>query len=98
MELGFIESLRRRWDVLGIDEKGKKKAVDDDPSERIMGHSGGEHQKILMEDDLDAYEGDEGRAARLQIMDGGIVKSVISSAALGTNFFPPPPVAALMCS
>lgn len=96
MELGFIESLRRRWDVLGIDEKGKKKAVDDDPSERIMGHSG-EDQEILMEDDLDAYEGDEGRAARLQIMDGGIVKSVISSAALGTNFFPSP-VAALMCS
>lgn len=81
MELGFIESLRRRWDVLGIDEKGKKKAVDDDPSERIMGH-GGEAQDISMEDDLDAYEGDEGRAARLQIMDGGIVKSVISSAAL----------------
>ena len=28
MELGFVESLRRRWTVLGIDVKGKGKATE----------------------------------------------------------------------
>lgn len=29
MEIGFVESLQRRWDVLGISEgKGKDRAVD----------------------------------------------------------------------
>ena len=28
MELGFVESMRRRWGVLGIEVKGKEKVVD----------------------------------------------------------------------
>lgn len=74
MELGFIEGLRRRWDVLGIeiteDAKGKEKALDmpmdldDDEAEAVVQLTG-------------AMPGDEERKA---IMDGAIVRSVISSA------------------
>jgi U3 small nucleolar RNA-associated protein 6 len=33
MELGFVEGLRRRWDVLGIGEEGKGKEKEKDPVE-----------------------------------------------------------------
>ncbi|KAJ7072541.1 U3 small nucleolar RNA-associated protein 6-domain-containing protein [Mycena amicta] len=54
MELSFMESLRRRWDVLGVDPKGKGR------------------------------QDDEARAA---IMQGGIVKEVISQAVLSSELF-----------
>lgn len=90
MELGFVESLRRRWDVLGInarpDDKGKGKADDlDDPSQRIMG---GRHELEEVEDSVDMDEGVEGAEARREIMQGAIVKSVITSAVQGTGNFP----------
>ncbi|KAJ8077009.1 U3 snoRNP protein [Marasmius tenuissimus] len=79
MELGFIESLRRRWDVLGIDEtqtkpdKGKEKE-----KERLL------DVEILDEDgDLPmttATDEDTAPAARKEIMGGVIVKAAISSA------------------
>jgi U3 small nucleolar RNA-associated protein 6 len=70
MELGFIESLRRRWDVLGINagDKGKGKAHDDDDAEGID----------------EEQDDDTGAASRHEIMQGAIVKSVLSSAVQGT--------------
>jgi U3 small nucleolar RNA-associated protein 6 len=98
MELGFIESLRRRWEVLGISltnagtkgksRKGKGKANEEiDPSEHISaGELEGEELGGKMEIDTEASDldnGDEGMAARRQIMEGAIVKSVMTSAAEG---------------
>ncbi|KAF8904379.1 U3 small nucleolar RNA-associated protein 6-domain-containing protein [Gymnopilus junonius] len=70
MELGFIESLRRRWDVLGIKVSEKREK---DGSGEILGEEekGGETE----------YEGDAGASARREVMEGAIVESVISSAA-----------------
>lgn len=72
MELGFVEGLRRRWDILGIDveaqAKGKEKA-----KEMPLDLEESENQMQVDEDDQDA--------TRRAIMDGAIVKSVISSAA-----------------
>jgi U3 small nucleolar RNA-associated protein 6 len=85
MELGFAEGLRRRWGVLGIDignehqGKGKARAQDEggngdrDHTVRGEGHSRTE---------LDDADGDD--IARKKILDGAIVKSVVSSAAQGT--------------
>lgn len=82
MELGFVESLRRRWSVLGIEVedtkgKGKQRARDTDEDQEMDG-SDVERMKVDAED-----EGDEGEAARRQIMRGAIVMSVMSSAARG---------------
>lgn len=110
MELGFIESLRRRWDVLGISLMGtaqSKKGKDPvDPSEHIQ-IGGGSSERFASEGDgqeeedagvptpssrgrkeddgneFGGLDGDEGAAARRQIMQGGIVKSVMTSAAEG---------------
>lgn len=81
MELGFIESMRRRWDVLGIqidDGKGKQKADDADPSPDL---DEGDHATPAM--DVDEEEDATGYEARKQIMAGAIVKSVITNAARG---------------
>jgi len=81
MELGFIEGLRRRWDVLGIaiaeDGKGKEKAL-----EMPMDLSGEDAEDVveLLQVGGDARSGNED-STRKAIMDGAIVKSVISSAA-----------------
>ncbi|KAL4253463.1 UTP6 family protein [Abortiporus biennis] len=71
MEMGFVESLRRRWDVLGINVgngKGKER------SEDVVDDVEGEHMEV------DAEE-DDGEAAQNEIMQGAIVKSVITNAA-----------------
>ncbi|KAI0044537.1 hypothetical protein FA95DRAFT_1496860 [Auriscalpium vulgare] len=64
MELGFVESLRRRWDLLGIELDGKGKGTSPPPP---------------LDDAVDDEV--EGDAARIEIMNGAIVKSVITSAA-----------------
>ncbi|KII92126.1 hypothetical protein PLICRDRAFT_103628 [Plicaturopsis crispa FD-325 SS-3] len=77
MEMGFVEGLRRRWGILGVDigkGKGKGKSVDTDMD--VLGE-GGDVQR--MEEDADE-EGDQGDAVRREIMEGAIVKSVVSSA------------------
>ncbi|KAJ7874712.1 U3 small nucleolar RNA-associated protein 6-domain-containing protein [Mycena olivaceomarginata] len=67
MELAFIESLRRRWEVLGLEqEKGKG---------REGVHAVPDTQELLAED------GEAGAEARAAIMRGAIVASVIASAA-----------------
>ncbi|KAF8653585.1 hypothetical protein AX16_003863 [Volvariella volvacea WC 439] len=89
MELGFIESLRRRWEVLGIklasneNDKGKDRASEeDDPSAHIMGQDNAS-MTIIDEQANSAQaelEGEEGTVARREIMNGAIVKAVITSA------------------
>lgn len=76
MELGFVEGLRRRWEVLGIkvDLKGKAK---EEPVE--------ENVETMEVDDI---EEDSGEAARREIMNGAIVKTVIANAAKGLYLFP----------
>lgn len=91
MELNFVESLRRRWTVLGIDVKGKGKEVAPTKSKRRNAQgsedeSGLEDENIVEADamEVDAREEiEEDEAARKQIMDGAIVKAVISNAAQG---------------
>lgn len=91
MELGFIESLRRRWDVLGIKvsqeamgkgpkEPAKEIEGDMDTEGRVSGDREAEPEHM----DVDRLDGDEGDSARKEIMEGAIVKSVISSAVEGT--------------
>jgi U3 small nucleolar RNA-associated protein 6 len=78
MELGFIEGLRRRWDVLGIsiseDGKGKEKAT-----EMPMDLDGG--GTVIAEMHDSEAQGSEEDSIRKAVMGGAIVKSVISSAA-----------------
>ncbi|KAF8134593.1 U3 small nucleolar RNA-associated protein 6-domain-containing protein [Boletus edulis] len=88
MELGFIEGMRRRWNVLGINtkdegteaEKGLGIDIDmNDIAEPVVI----DEQRERPPDEVIAAEkgGDEGEAARQAIMDGAIVKSALSSAA-----------------
>ncbi|KAI9067095.1 hypothetical protein FKP32DRAFT_1564309 [Trametes sanguinea] len=89
MELNFVESLRRRWSVLGIDLKGKGKDTGKAKgSGRKTGADSGEDSGLEDEDgaedddmQVDGEEDlDEDEAARKQIMEGAIVKAVISNA------------------
>lgn len=73
MELGFIEGLRRRWDVLGI-EVG---ATDGKAKEMPLDLEGTDAADVSD----NQMQVDDSDATRRAIMDGAIVKSVISSAA-----------------
>ncbi|KAL7281262.1 hypothetical protein ACG7TL_004570 [Trametes sanguinea] len=87
MELNFVESLRRRWSVLGIDLKGKGKdtgkgkgsgrntGAESEDSGLEDGNGAEDDMQVDGEEDLD-----EDEAARKQIMEGAIVKAVISNA------------------
>lgn len=94
MELGFIEGMRRRWNVLGINTKEDERAqvgkgiepdIDMDVDEQTVVI---DEQRENPPDEVIAAEkgGDEGEAARKAIMDGAIVKSALSSAAKGVYF------------
>jgi hypothetical protein len=93
MELGFVESMRRRWEVLGIkvgegDAKGKQKeeaqpdAEGIDPSPDVTAGEG--DTMDVEEENVD----ETGFEARKQIMEGAIVKSVITNAAQGPWYCP----------
>ena len=69
MELGFVEGLRRRWDVLGINVETQAKG---NAKEMPLDLEESENQMLVDEDNRDATRA---------IMEGEIVKSVISSAA-----------------
>jgi U3 small nucleolar RNA-associated protein 6 len=72
LELGFVEALRRRWDVLGI-----SLGDDDDPSPDR------ETQGELVDR---AEEEAMGDTARRAIMDGAIVRQAIDGAAKGEHY------------
>ncbi|KZT26817.1 hypothetical protein NEOLEDRAFT_1155534 [Neolentinus lepideus HHB14362 ss-1] len=88
MEMGWVESVRRRWSVLGLDTKGKVK----EKQRKVIGQVlGGDKEGVgedvgVDEDGMDedgggeAERGDESEEARRQILDGAIVKAVISNA------------------
>ncbi|KAI0633359.1 U3 small nucleolar RNA-associated protein 6-domain-containing protein [Trametes polyzona] len=88
MELNFIESLRRRWSVLGIDVKGKGKETVSTKKRRQPATSGDEsglEDEVVPEEDGMEVDGEveelsEDEAARKQIMEGAIVRAVISNA------------------
>ena len=94
MELGFIEGMRRRWNVLGINTKEDEEAQVSKSVEADMDMDGIDETAIIDEhrerppDEVIAAEkgGDEGEAARKAIMDGAIVKSALSNAAKGVYF------------
>lgn len=74
MEMGFVEGMRRRWTVLGIHEEDHPIAEAETTTEEDMA-------PLTPEEIAAEKGGDEGEKARQAIMDGAIVKSVISSAA-----------------
>lgn len=76
MEIGFVEGMRRRWGVLGIEVKGKNKA------DNVVGEDMDDSKVEQMQTEADG-EGDEAEQARKEIMQGAIVKSVISNAVKG---------------
>lgn len=52
MELGFIESLRRRWDVLGLDDKGKGREQEAEEKEKedteaLLAADGGSQRTVI---------------------------------------------------
>lgn len=97
MEMNFVEGMRRRWTVLGIHEENKPvgedmtmaekhlEPVDEGTGEVLVGEETG----IKPPEQIAAEKGgDEGERAREAIMNGAIVKSVISSAAKGMFHHP----------
>lgn len=76
-EIGFVESMRRRWDVLGINSGRKGKGKEKAQGQVIEGMD-----VEQMQTEADG-EGDEAELARREIMKGAIVKSVMSNAAKG---------------
>lgn len=79
-EVGFVESMRRRWDVLGINSGGKGK--DKEKPQGVVVEGMDEVEVEQMQTEADG-EGDEAELARREIMKGAIVKSVMSNAAKG---------------
>ncbi|CDO69297.1 hypothetical protein BN946_scf184976.g16 [Trametes cinnabarina] len=85
MEMNFVESLRRRWSVLGIDIKGKGKDTEKgdgsrrrNANESSLGDGNAEGDDGMQVDDEEDLDEDE--TARKEIMEGAIVKAVISNA------------------
>lgn len=97
MEMGFVESLRRRWSILGIDVKGKGKDMDagktkgdekqteaDDPWAGL-GEDQAEEDAARMDVDAEDEEVGDDEAARREIMNGAIIRSAISKAVEGAS-------------
>ncbi|KAF9227279.1 hypothetical protein BS17DRAFT_878240 [Gyrodon lividus] len=90
MELSFIEGMRRRWNILGIDTMDNERMVSAGTQAEPDVDIDGTGETIIIDeqgekppDEVVAAEkgGDEGEAARKAIMDGAIVKSALLSAA-----------------
>ena len=71
LEMGFVEAMRRRWDVLGI-------SLDDDDDDEKGDDNDGLGERIDR-----AEEETMGDAARREIMGGAIVRQAIDGAAKG---------------
>jgi hypothetical protein len=74
LELGFVEALRRRWDVLGISLE-----EDDDDDSSPDRETQGERVDRAEEEGM-------GDTARRAIMDGAIVRQAIDGAAKGEQY------------
>ncbi|KAJ6603131.1 U3 small nucleolar RNA-associated protein 6-domain-containing protein [Mycena sp. CBHHK59/15] len=84
MELGFMESLRRRWDVLGLAEKGKGKEAGAGLAEAGAGAGLAEAGAGLAA--AEGLAGDDAGDGRQAILHGAIVQAVIASAVKGVRF------------
>ena len=85
MEMGFVEGLRRRWGVLGIQQE-KEKEGEERVGEGLGVDLGGEGETAMDDAAAPGVEetaGEDGERARQAIMDGAIIKTVISSAIKG---------------
>jgi hypothetical protein len=71
LEMGFVEAVRRRWDVLGI-------SLGDDDDDDNRDHHDGQGERVDR-----AEEEAMGDAARRAIMGGAIVRQAIDSAGKG---------------
>ncbi|TFK54305.1 hypothetical protein OE88DRAFT_1625427 [Heliocybe sulcata] len=86
MEMGWVESVRRRWSVLGLDTKGKgreKRGISRvlaGDSEDVGAGFGLDEDGMDVDGEGEKERGDENEEARRQILDGAIVKAVISNA------------------
>ncbi|KAI0309960.1 U3 small nucleolar RNA-associated protein 6-domain-containing protein [Amylostereum chailletii] len=90
MEMGFVESVRRRWELLGIavDAKDESTKPDGEGEGRLaalekMAVDGAEEEAAAVGGEpagKEAEEGELGEEARRAVMNGAIVKEVISSA------------------
>jgi U3 small nucleolar RNA-associated protein 6 len=90
LELGFVEAVRRRWDLLGIGSAGGSAEADLttlNQGQDGQGDEDGDGERVDR-----ANEETMGDAARRAIMDGAIVRQAIDSAAKGDVWgcFPPP--------
>lgn len=73
LELGFVEALRRRWKVLGLDlgEEGPE------PTVQV------ESQEEIEEAAVDDVEFEDDEKARKEVLNGALIKTIISNAAKG---------------
>lgn len=76
MELNFVESLRRRWNVLGLETSVFEDATEEQ-SENIVSNDGDSRDSTIQSSE-----------ARKEVLQGGLAKEVISSAAKGTLEYP----------
>lgn len=87
MELGFVESIRRRWEVLGISlasqAKGKAKEANG-LDENIESTPFADRPPVDTDQDAQA----EADMARHEILEGAIVKSVLENAVKGELVLP----------
>ncbi|KAF5388845.1 hypothetical protein D9757_005662 [Collybiopsis confluens] len=82
MELSFTESLRRRWDILGISQvetRDQDATPDPDMTDENTNSTDSPAPKDAEMDRLN-QPGAEGARARRQILDGVIVKAIMDSA------------------
>ncbi|KAH7909960.1 U3 small nucleolar RNA-associated protein 6-domain-containing protein [Hygrophoropsis aurantiaca] len=93
MEMGFVEGMRRRWNILGIipsDEmstanKGKQASKDTDgdadADELGVSMEAKDTEELTVEEQAAERGGNAAKAARQAILDGAIVQSAMDSAA-----------------
>ena len=74
MELGFVESLRRRWEVLGLDANAP-----DSPSEQPN-----ENTDLAVDTTTTPDGTDDSEKARKDVLQGALAKAVMTSAVKGS--------------
>lgn len=84
MECGFVEGLRRRWSVLGIKivekERGKERVREDDGGDEGLMMEGLEEGEPAREERVRAGPDTDDEGTRNEILNGALVKTVISNA------------------
>jgi U3 small nucleolar RNA-associated protein 6 len=80
LELGFVEAVRRRWDVLGISLDAAPSSTEGQGEEEDQGQDKGPGERVDR-----AEEDAMGDAARRAIMEGAIVRKAIDGAAKGMH-------------